>query len=357
MSDRNDDAHNYSNFRGRGAGFNPHNRFEKSHTLAYEGEEPLLMDERTTLMETFPKTILNKVSSPDLFPLSINPYQGCEHGCVYCYARNTHEYWGLSAGLDFERKIIVKKNAPELLIKELSNKNHTPQPIMFSGNTDCYQPAERELKITRRLLEVFLKYKHPVALITKNALIKRDIDILSEMAHHRLVMVMISVTGVDENLRRKMEPRTSTHAQRIDTIRALSEAGIPTGVLFAPVIPALNSHEMPEVLQQAANAGATTASFNMIRLNGQVAPLFRNWLDNYFPDRSDKVWNQIKELHGGQVNDSRFNVRMKGEGPLAESLNRQFAILTHKLNFNKNKMNWNLSDFNPDAGNPQLSIF
>src|SRR6201987_3910263 len=240
-------------FKGRGAQIKTGNKFLQSQyvTEHYEGlDQPLLENPTTQIFHESPKKIVNKVTSPDIgLTYSLNPYQGCEHGCIYCYARNSHEYWGYSAGLDFERKIIVKQNVPELLEKHFSSKSWKPMPIMLSGNTDCYQPVERKLKITRSILEVCLKYKHPVGLITKNALITRDIDLLKQMAELDLVHVMVSITGTDEKMRLALEPRTSTYINRLKTVKALSNNGIPVGVMVAPIIPGLNSHEVPGVIK------------------------------------------------------------------------------------------------------------
>jgi DNA repair photolyase len=347
-------------FRGRGAQLNPHNRFLKNRIVQEHMEvidEPALLDEKTEVIITHPKTIVNKVDSPDLRGLSMNPYQGCEHGCVYCYARNAHEYWGFSAGLDFERKIIVKPDAPALLEKQLSNPRWQPEAIMLSGNTDCYQPLERKYELTRGMLQVLLKFRHPVAIITKNALIKRDIDVLREMAEHRLVQVMISITGLDEKLRLQLEPRTATYKQRLETITALREAGIPVGVMSAPIIPGLNSHEIPAILHAAANAGALFAGYTMVRLNGQVGEIFRDWLRKTYPGRAEKVWHQIQACHGGKVNDSRFGVRMRGEGPVAESIKQMFALAVKRNNLNQTKFEFNLNDFNPEAASAQMRLF
>lgn len=351
---------NQQTFHGRGAQINPHNRFFKQERVMQHIEmidEPMLLDDRTEYLQTFPKTIINKVDSPDLMNLSLNPYQGCEHGCVYCYARNTHEFWGYSAGLDFERKVIVKMNAPELLEKELSNPRHKAEPMMFSGNTDCYQPVERKLQITRKMLEVLLKYRHPVAMITKNSLICRDIDILAEMAKKNLVHVTISITGMDESVRQKLEPRTSTYKNRFETLRILSEAGIRTGILFGPVIPGLNSHEIPEVLETAAANGARSAGYTMVRLNGQVGDIFRDWIRKSYPDKAEKILHHIESAHGGKLNDSRYGVRMTGEGQMAESIAKLFRLTAGRLGLNTDPMPWNTQDFNPKAGAAQLSLF
>ncbi|HLG03021.1 MAG TPA: PA0069 family radical SAM protein [Bacteroidia bacterium] len=347
-------------FKGRGAQINPHNRFLKQKVVQEHFEqidEPFLQAEKTEIIYTHPKTIINKVNSPDLMGLSMNPYQGCEHGCIYCYARNAHEYWGFSAGLDFERKIIVKEKAAELLAKELSNPRWQPEPIMFSGNTDCYQPLEKKFGLTRKMLEVLLKYKHPASMITKNALIRRDIDILKEMAQLRLVHVMISITGLDESLRLKLEPRTATYRQRIETIRLLADAGIPVGVMVAPIIPGLNSHEVHDVIKASAEAGARTAGYTIVRLNGAVGEIFHDWLTKNFPDRAEKVWHQIQQCHGGKVNDSRFGTRMRGEGPIAESIHKMFAIAREKFLPEEESFEFDLSLFNPGAGNAQMSLF
>ncbi|HTL81772.1 MAG TPA: PA0069 family radical SAM protein [Bacteroidia bacterium] len=347
-------------FKGRGAQQNPQNRFNKQSYAQEHFEqidEPLLQEEKTEIIFTHPKTILNKVESPDLAGLSMNPYQGCEHGCIYCYARNTHEYWGYSAGLDFERKIIVKENAPELLHRELSKKNHVAEPIMFSGNTDCYQPVERKFEITRRMLEVLLKFRHPVGMITKNALIRRDIDILSQMAKLKLVNVMISITGVDESFRLKTEPRTTTYKQRFETVRQLSEAGIPVGVMVAPIIPGLNSHEIPDVLEEAAKNGARTASYSIVRLNGAVGELFKDWLQKNYPDRFQKVIHGIENCHGGKVNDSRFGKRMSGEGAIAESISTLFKLHKQKFFPNREKFEFDLSLYDHRLGDAQMRLF
>jgi DNA repair photolyase len=346
--------------RGRGAGLNVHNRFASQSYTAEVPEmldEDLLVAEKTQIISTYPKTILNKVDSSDLpFEYSLNPYQGCEHGCVYCYARPTHEYWGYSGGLDFERKIIVKKNAVELLEKQLSSKQWKVAPIMLSGNTDCYQPIERDLEITRRLLQVCLKYKQPVSIITKNTLIKRDLDILRQLAAENLVHVYISITGIDEKLRRIMEPRTATFKARIELISTLTAAGVPVGVMVAPIIPGLNNHEIPLVLQEAGIAGARTAGMTIVRLNGVVEPVFKEWLERHYPDRAEKVWSQIAECHGGSVSDSRSGVRMRGEGKIAASIHSLFDISKQRF-ISEKPFAFNLEAFNRDANDIQLSLF
>ncbi len=348
-------------FDGRGAQVNTQNRFLKHaySTEHIEGiDEEFLHNEKTEYIDTFPKTIINKVKSPDLgFGYSMNPYQGCEHGCIYCYARNAHEYWGFSAGLDFEQKIIVKHNVPELLEKHFSSKKWEPMPIMLSGNTDCYQPAERKFRITRRILETCLKYKHPVSLITKNALITRDLDLLKQLADQRLAQVMISITGTDEDIRMALEPRTSTYKNRFKIVRTLSENKIPVGVMVAPIIPGLNSHEIPAVLKAAAENGARTAGYTIVRLNGAIGNIFKDWLFKCFPDRAEKVWHQISECHGGQVNDTEYGRRMRGEGKISDAINRLFKIARHKYMGEPDDFDFNCGDFNYKAGDSQLSLF
>jgi DNA repair photolyase len=348
-------------FKGRGAQFNPHNKFIKNSYVQEFPEvidEPILQKENTEIIYTYPKTIINKLENTDIgMAYSVNPYQGCEHGCVYCYARNTHEYWGYSAGLDFERKIIVKKNTAELLEKEFSHKNWKPHPIMLSGNTDCYQPIEKELEITRSILKVCLKYKHPISIITKNTLILRDIDILTELAEMNLVHVMISITGTDEKMRLLLEPRTSTYKNRIEVISKLTKHGIPCGVMIAPIIPGINHHEIPKVMEQAGLAGATNASINIVRLNGSVEHIFKDWLIKNFPDRASKVWNQISSCHSGKVGDSRKSVRIKGEGVIAESIRQLFEVSKAKFMQNSKEFQFQTNEFNYKAGDKQLSLF
>lgn len=348
-------------FKGRGAQYNPHNRFDASKYVAEIEEmidETFLLNEKTELMYTYPKTIINKIESDDLgFTYSMNPYQGCEHGCTYCYARNTHEYWGYSAGLDFERKIIVKKNTIEVLEKTFSKKSWKPRPILLSGNTDCYQPVERDLEMTRKILMTCLKYSHPVSIITKNALVKRDLDILVKLAEQRLVSVTMSITGVDEKMRALLEPRTSSYKSRFAAIETLSRYGVPTGVMIAPVIPGLNHYDIPSVLEQAGSAGASHANMSIVRLNGAVGDIFKDWLFKAFPDRAEKVWAQICDCHGGNVNDSRFGVRMRGEGHIAASIWQLFELSKKKFIVEKDIFNLNCDAFNYRASDVQLSLF
>lgn len=347
--------------KGRGAQINTDNKFFKYQYAQehVEGlDEEFIQKEKTEIIYTWPKTVINKVESEDLsMTYSLNPYQGCEHGCIYCYARNTHEYWGYSAGLDFERKILVKKNIIEVLEKTFSKKSWKPSPIMLSGNTDCYQPIERELELTRNILRTCLKYKHPVSVITKNALIKRDLDILSQLAEHRLVHVMVSITGTDEKVRQLLEPRTATYKSRIGVIETLSKYRIPTGVMVAPVIPGINSHDIANVLEQAGNAGADSAGMTIVRLNGAIGNIFKDWLFKSFPDRAEKVWAQISDCHGGNVNDSRFGTRMRGEGKIAESIGQLFRLARSKYIKPSAGFELNCDDFNYKANDSQLSLF
>jgi DNA repair photolyase len=327
--------------KGRGSQLKTANRFLKAQyvTEHIEGlDEPLLTAPTTQVFYEQAKKIVNKVTSPDLGMMySLNPYQGCEHGCIYCYARNTHEYYGFSAGLDFESKIMVKKNAPQLLEKFILHPDWQPVPISLSGNTDCYQPMERKMEITRGLLKVFAQYRHPVGMITKNSLILRDLDLLRDLAKDNLVHVYISITTLDEGLRRIMEPRTASATKRLKTVEALSQAGIPVGVMNAPIIPGLNHHEIPALVKAAADHGASTVAMTVVRLNGAVGNLFEDWLRKNFSDRFDKVWNQICSLHGGTVNDSQFGRRMSGEGNFAEIIHQLFRTSKRKY-FSTRKM-------------------
>jgi DNA repair photolyase len=286
---------------------------------------------RTSFIEVHPKSILSENNSPDIpFRYSINPYNGCEHGCVYCYARNSHEYWGYSAGRDFEEKILYKPNAAEMLKAIFKSGKWLPELIVLSGNTDCYQPAERRFMITRKLLEVFLEHKHPVGLITKNSLILRDLDLLTELNKQHLLSVTISVTTLQEEIRRTMEPRTSSVTNRLKTIETLSQSGIRVNVNMAPVIPGLNSEEIFSLAEAVAARGATSVSYIMARLNGQIALIFEDWIKNAMPDRADKVLQLIRQTHGGTLNESRWKTRMKGEGQYADTISAMFRMARKK---------------------------
>ncbi len=314
----------------RGTPLQPGNRFVSTHREADmdsevdPSEEPL---PRTQFIADQTQTILTSNDSPDIgFTHSLNAYRGCEHGCIYCYARPFHEYLGFSAGLDFETRILVKHDAARLLRRELGSPRWKPDVIAMSGVTDCYQPIERKLRITRACLEVLADFRNPVGIVTKNSLVTRDIDLLQELAHHRAVVVFISLTSLDSDLRSILEPRTSPPLARLKTIRTLREAGIPTGVMIAPIIPAINDHEIPKLIAAAADAGAQFAGRVVLRLPHAVAGLFEDWLVRHFPDRKDKVMNQIRSLRGGKLNDPRFGNRMKGDGPVAERIEQWFNV-------------------------------
>jgi DNA repair photolyase len=329
--------------KGRGAQINIANKFlEFKHEIREdflefcekEGEQP--DKSKTIYLEVFPKTIVNKVESPDVgIMYSMNPYQGCEHGCIYCYARNSHEFWGYSAGLDFERRILVKKYAPKLLEDFLKRKNWRAYPIVMSGNTDCYQPAEQQFKITRQCLEVFLKYRHPVGIITKNALILRDLDLIKELSKDNLVAVNISVTSLSETTRRVLEPRTTTIQKRLETVKMLSDNGIPVNVMLAPIIPSINSHEILPLAKASSEAGAMSIAHTMVRLNGAIGEIFTDWIRKTLPEKAEKVLHQIESCHGGNLNDSRYGIRMRGEGQLAKQINDTVKLA--KLKFFKGK--------------------
>ncbi|MES2554643.1 MAG: PA0069 family radical SAM protein [Bacteroidota bacterium] len=322
---------------GRGAQINPDNRFQKTQEgdSFYEfhvDEDGESVNQKTTFIEVFPKTIVNKLTSPDVgMYYSLNPYQGCEHGCTYCYARPTHEYWGYSAGTDFERTILVKKNAPELLEETLRKKKWEVKPVSLSGNTDCYQPCERTYGITRKLLEIFLKYRHPVSIITKNSLIERDLDVLTELSKLNLVHVLISMTSLNEELRRKLEPRTASCTRKLTTIERLSSQGIPVTAMLAPIIPAINDHELFALVKAVSERGASSVHYQVVRLNGPNGEIFKNWLQHHYPDRAEKVIHQLEALHGGKVNDSRYGIRMKGEGAYSLNIERQFKVARERF--------------------------
>lgn len=310
--------------KGQGAQRNVNNRFER---YTFEPEEDDFELAKTSFTEVFPKTIVNQVKSEDLpMEYSMNPYQGCEHGCAYCFARPTHEYWGYSAGVDFERKIMVKKNAPELLEKFFQKRGYQPAPILLSGNTDCYQPAERKFEITRKLLQVCLDYRHPVNVLTKNALVLRDLDILKSLAEQNLVSVSLSIPTMNEEVRRTMEPRTSTASNKLRAIEILSENKIPVHVMVAPVIPGLTSDESLNILKAVSDAGALSFGYTLVRLNDTVEPVFVNWIEAHFPDRAQKVLNLIRSMRGGKLGEKRYFERYKGEGNIAEMIHNTFRI-------------------------------
>ncbi|AZI23815.1 PA0069 family radical SAM protein [Pedobacter sp. G11] len=346
-------------FRGRGAQVNPHNKFLKD-VYVKEYDEGIddweESDHKTSFIFENSKSIVNKVDSPDVgMAYSLNPYQGCEHGCTYCYARNSHQYWGYSAGIEFERKIIVKKDAPLLFKKFLEKKGWDASTISLSGNTDCYQPAERKFKLTRQLLEIALEYKQPIGMITKNSLILRDKDILQEMARLNLCMVYVSINSLNEDLRQVMEPRTTTAKQRLKVVEELSKAGIPMGVVVAPLVPGLSDHEIPKILKAVASAGAIQAGYTVVRLNGAIAQIFEDWLQKNFPDRFEKVWHMIQSCHGGNVNDSRFGDRMRGDGHIAKMIRDNFKLHCRLNGLNVKRIVLNHSHFK--VPNDQMSLF
>ena len=320
--------------RGRGASWSPANRFEKLHIDLTDIDcvdvDPASEEKPRRATQYFrdgTKSVITRNNSPDVgFETSLNPYRGCEHGCIYCYARPTHEYLGLSAGLDFESKIMVKMNAPELLRAELESPRWQPQTLVMSGVTDPYQPIERTLRITRRCLEELAKFRNPVAIITKNRLVTRDIDILRDLATCNAVAVNISVTSLDPNLQRVLEPRTSSPQARLEAITQLRHAGIPTGVMVAPIIPGLTDHDVPKILDTCAKAGAQFAGYTIIRLPWAVAPLFEHWLEEHFPNRKEKVLGRIRDLRGNRLNNSQWHTRMTGEGVFAEQIASLFRV-------------------------------
>jgi len=318
--------------RGRGSATNPKNRFESIERVP----EPAEDSDETCSPHTqfFPdrsKSIIAYNDSPDVgFDASVNPYRGCEHGCVYCYARPSHEYLGFSAGLDFETKIMVKEDAPELLRKELSSPKWKPQLVALSGNTDCYQPAEKHKQLTRRCLQVLLEFRNPVVIVTKNHLVTRDIDILAELARYDCIGVTLSLTTLDHKLSSLLEPRASRPARRLAAIRALADAGVPVGYLQAPMIPGLTDAEAPAIGVAAARAGATFSGYVALRLPFAVKDLFEQWLDQHYPEKKDKILNRIREIRSGKLNDPNFKTRMRGEGIYAEQMAKLFELARKK---------------------------
>lgn len=317
--------------RGRGATANPPNRFER---IEFEPDAEALAGsppERTQYFRDSTRTAITRNNSPDVgFDYSVNPYRGCEHGCIYCYARPTHEYFGMSAGLDFETKILVKEEAPELLRRELSSPKWRPAPIIMSGVTDPYQPIERRLELTRRCLAVLADFRNPVAIITKNQLVMRDLDLLGQLAADSAAVVNISITTLDSELQRVMEPRTSSPVKRLAAVADLAAAGVRVGVMVAPVIPGLTDHELPAILKAAAAAGASSAGFIPLRLPHGVSRLFEDWLATHFPERKSKVLGRVRQVRGGRLNDPRFGSRMRGEGPHASNMRDLFHAACQK---------------------------
>src|SRR5947207_11867803 len=348
--------------RGRGAQSNASGRFEAEARVAFD-DGWLSLDElppfKTTVALDTSRKVIARNDSPDIgFDRSINPYRGCEHGCVYCFARPTHAYLGLSPGLDFETKLFVKPEAPELLERELSAPNYQPRTIAIGTNTDPYQPIDRRYQIMRRILEVLERAGHPVGIVTKSALVLRDIDILSRMAERNLAKVALSVTTLDAKLARTMEPRAATPSRRLETLRQLSAAGIPTAVLVAPIIPAINDSEIERILDAAAAAGVSGAGYVILRLPLEVRDLFREWLMANFPDRHRHVFKLIREMRGGKDYDSEFGKRMTGSGPIAWMIGRRFEAACEKLGLNKTRAKLTTEHFSPpQRESAQLSLF
>jgi DNA repair photolyase len=347
--------------RGRGAGLNPSGRFEPMRKEAFDDGWQTLEDLppfKTEVQVEKPRTAITRNESPDIpFDRSINPYRGCEHGCIYCFARPTHAYMGLSAGLDFEAKLFAKPDIAKLLERELAKPSYKPRVIAIGTNTDPYQPIEKEWRIMRQILDVLNKANHPVSIVTKSTLILRDIDILKELAGKNLVRVALSVTTLDRKLARTMEPRASTPARRLEAIRLLSEAGIPTSVIAAPVIPALNDHEMERILDAAKAAGALEAGYVILRLPLEVAPLFRDWLLQNYPDRYRHVMSLVRSMRGGKDYDADFGKRMKGAGPYAWQIARRFEMATKRLGMTRRSMPLRDDLFvPPDGSGVQLSL-
>ena len=352
---------------GRGTSENPHNRFELlsterdlEHLDATDAEQFAARKEPTEYYADLTQSLVTKNDSLDIpFTYSLNPYRGCSHGCSYCYARPYHEYLGFSAGLDFETKIMVKREAPELFRAFLRKRGWKGEVIAMSGVTDCYQPAEREFQVTRGCLEVALEARQPIGIITKNALVLRDLDLLTEMARRRLVCVNLSITTLDQKLARAMEPRTSTPEARLSAVQRLSEAGVPVNVMMAPIIPALNDVEIPAVLKAASERGAISAGYTLLRLPHAVKEIFLSWLDEALPEHAARVRSRIEACRGGQLSDARFGSRMKGEGIIAETISRTFSLFRTKYGLDRKHVTLDTSGFRgpSHSGKAQLRMF
>lgn len=343
---------------GRGTGLNPPNRFERIHVVPDPDAEPEERpDPKTEFYPDQTETILSKNDSPDIgFTHGLNSYRGCEHGCAYCYARPYHEYLGWGSGIDFETKIMVKLRAPELLRKELSSPRWKPQSVGMSGVTDCYQPAERHFQLTRKCLQVLAEFRNPVGIVTKNHLVTRDVDLLAELARHQCVAVYLTITTLDTELSGKLEPRASRPQHRLRAIRTLAEAGVPVGVMVAPVIPGLTEHELPSILEAAAEAGATSAGYVVLRLPHAVKTIFSDWLEREEPTKKDRVLSRIRDLRGGKLNVSEWTTRMKGEGIFAEQIHDMFAVASRRAGLNEKKAELTTANFRR-AGGTQLQLF
>ena len=343
--------------RGRGAITNPANRFERI-SLERDADWDPEQDPapKTQFLRDLSQTIITYNDSPDIpFRASLNPYRGCEHGCSYCYARPYHEYLGFSAGLDFESKIMVKDNAPELLRRELSSPKWEPQELALSGVTDCYQPVERRLQLTRRCLAVLAEFRNPVSIVTKNFLVTRDLDLLRELAAHHAMHVNFSINSFDADLARQLEPRASSPRQRLAGVELLANAGVPVGVLVAPVIPALTDHEIPSVLAAAKAAGAVWAGTEVLRLPLAVAPIFEQWLERTVPEKKEKILGRIRALRGGKLNDPRFGSRMRGEGIFADQISQMFHVARRKVGLPHDSPELSIAAFRRPSGS-QLAL-
>jgi DNA repair photolyase len=348
--------------RGRGARSNPAHRFtHEARNFLDDGWESLaeLPPLKTEIFTETPKSIISRNDSPDIsFDRSINPYRGCEHGCTYCYARPAHAYMGLSPGLDFESKLFIKPNAAALLREELTATNYVPRTIALGANTDPYQPIEKQYRISRGVLEVLAEFNHPVGIVTKNAMVTRDIDLLEPMAKLGLVKVALSITTLDGKLARAMEPRASTPAKRLAAIEALAKAGIPTVVMLGPIIPGLNDHEIENILKAARMAGATEAGYTMLRLPHEVKGIFKDWLEKQYPDRYGKVMSQVKEVRGGRESSAQFGERMTGSGPVAWTIGRRFQLASQRLGLNASRVKLRIDLFaKPPMVGEQMALF
>jgi len=342
--------------RGRGSGSNATSRFDKLQTVALDdGWGALDLPPRvirTSVRTDATRSIITRNSSPDVpFDRSVNPYRGCEHGCSYCFARPSHAYLGMSPGLDFESRLLAKPDAAKLLERELRAPGYRPLPMALGTNTDPYQPVERNWRITRQVLEVLRAFNHPVGIVTKGALITRDIDILADMAARHQAKVFMSITTLDRDLARRMEPRAATPERRLQAIRALADAGVPVGVMVAPVIPALNDHELENILEAAADAGAREAGWIMLRLPLEIKELFKEWLAEHVPARAERVMSHVKDMRGGKDYDAQWHVRMKGHGPYADLIDRRFSVATERLGLNRRRWLLDVRGFKPP---PQL---
>jgi len=344
------------NIHGRGAASNPVNRFEHTEYQVLDWDDAQDISANTVLLRDATRSIIAYNDSPDVgFDASINPYRGCEHGCIYCFARPNHEYLGFSAGLDFETKILVKENAPELLRRELMLPSWKPQPLAISGVTDAFQPIERKLELTRRCLEVLVEFRNPVVIITKNELVTRDIDLLSQLAAFDGALVFVSVTSLRAELARELEPRASQPQRRLAAIEALSKAGIPVGVLVAPMIPGLTDHEMPAILKACRQVGATLAGYVPLRLPYGIGPLFEEWLTLHAPLQKEKILGRVREIRGGRLNDPNFGSRLRGQGEYAQHLDKFFEVTCRKEGLNASRPQLNAEAFRRPGS--QMDLF